>query len=253
MNPLHALSRGICDLLVGYAPQAFIDSLRKCNYEMAIRELNKAYLFDWSHVSLSEHPECFDDLLSMFQLSPMGRGIIRQDFDEAAALFRAVRRLSDEGEARGVEIGRFSGGSTLLLAVAVGEKGRLISIDIEPQDDATLEEVLKKTHMNSRVELVVADANTVKCQEKLDFIFIDGDHSYEGAKRDHNLWGGRVKKGGLIVHHDMASSRQYSTQWHDLARLRGDILEKQNSQIKLIEEAGSMSIFEKISDTWVEI
>jgi len=36
----------------------------------------------------------------------------------------------------------------------------------------------------------------------LDFIFIDGNHSYEYVKEDIELWYPKIKKGGLISGHD---------------------------------------------------
>ena len=36
----------------------------------------------------------------------------------------------------------------------------------------------------------------------LDFVFIDADHSYEGAKQDIAAWYPKVKKGGWIGGHD---------------------------------------------------
>jgi len=36
----------------------------------------------------------------------------------------------------------------------------------------------------------------------LDFVYIDGDHSYDMAMLDVILWGQRVKKGGIISGHD---------------------------------------------------
>lgn len=36
----------------------------------------------------------------------------------------------------------------------------------------------------------------------LDFVFIDGDHSYAGVKKDIKLWLPKVKKGGWIGGHD---------------------------------------------------
>ena len=36
----------------------------------------------------------------------------------------------------------------------------------------------------------------------LDFVFIDGDHSYDGVKKDINLWTCKVKKSGWIGGHD---------------------------------------------------
>ena len=35
-----------------------------------------------------------------------------------------------------------------------------------------------------------------------DFVFIDGDHSYEGVKRDIHLWKPKVKPGGWLIGHD---------------------------------------------------
>jgi hypothetical protein len=37
----------------------------------------------------------------------------------------------------------------------------------------------------------------------LDFLFIDGDHSYEGVKKDFNMYGPLVKDGGIIAFHDI--------------------------------------------------
>jgi predicted O-methyltransferase YrrM len=38
----------------------------------------------------------------------------------------------------------------------------------------------------------------------IDFLFIDGDHTYEGVKRDFELYSPLVKKGGIIAFHDIA-------------------------------------------------
>jgi hypothetical protein len=42
--------------------------------------------------------------------------------------------------------------------------------------------------------------------ELLDFLFIDGDHSYEGAKADYFDYKGFVRSGGLIAFHDIKDS-----------------------------------------------
>lgn len=239
-----------CDRLVALSPTSFIDSLRRHHYELVAREFNRAHLFNWQSARLPKRPDQFEDLVGLFELSPMSRGIIRQDFDEAAALFKTIRKLPDPV---GLEIGRFNGGSTLLLAVAVGGRGKLVSIDINPQDDTVLRRILHRAHVEDRVELIIGDANQIQRSERYDFVFIDGDHSYEGAKRDHNRWGKRVKDGGFIIHHDMANSRRFSTQWPELARLRSDILSKQCREIQLVDEIGSLSIFQKLNSFWTEI
>jgi hypothetical protein len=37
----------------------------------------------------------------------------------------------------------------------------------------------------------------------LDLLFIDGDHSYAGVKQDYEMYGGFVRRGGLIIFHDI--------------------------------------------------
>jgi predicted O-methyltransferase YrrM len=38
--------------------------------------------------------------------------------------------------------------------------------------------------------------------ESLDFIYIDGDHTYEGCKKDVELWWPKLRVGGLFSGHD---------------------------------------------------
>lgn len=37
----------------------------------------------------------------------------------------------------------------------------------------------------------------------LDFVFIDADHSYDGVKKDIELWDKKVKTGGCVMGHDI--------------------------------------------------
>jgi predicted O-methyltransferase YrrM len=39
--------------------------------------------------------------------------------------------------------------------------------------------------------------------KKLDFLFIDGDHSYKGVKKDFEMYSPLVRKGGIIAFHDI--------------------------------------------------
>ena len=39
---------------------------------------------------------------------------------------------------------------------------------------------------------------------KLDFLFIDGDHSYNGVKLDFEMYAPMVRENGLIAFHDIA-------------------------------------------------
>jgi predicted O-methyltransferase YrrM len=66
---------------------------------------------------------------------------------------------------------------------------------------------------NQRLHLIRADshapatlAQTRKALggEPLDFLFIDGDHTYDGVRRDFEDYGPLVRPGGLIAFHDVA-------------------------------------------------
>lgn len=46
---------------------------------------------------------------------------------------------------------------------------------------------------------------------ELDFLFIDGDHSYEGAKADFDNYGPLVRKGGVIAFHDILPARWWGS------------------------------------------
>jgi hypothetical protein len=41
----------------------------------------------------------------------------------------------------------------------------------------------------------------------VDFVFIDGDHSYDGLASDWKAWSDGVAEGGLIALHDSISSK----------------------------------------------
>lgn len=48
--------------------------------------------------------------------------------------------------------------------------------------------------------------------DELDFLFIDGDHTYEGAKKDYEMYSEYVKKGGVIAFHDINETELHKSQ-----------------------------------------
>lgn len=45
--------------------------------------------------------------------------------------------------------------------------------------------------------------------ESIDFVFIDGDHSFKGCSSDISLWYPKLRKGGLLSGHDYRDERNY--------------------------------------------
>jgi predicted O-methyltransferase YrrM len=64
---------------------------------------------------------------------------------------------------------------------------------------------------------------------KISVLFIDGDHSYEGCKRDIEAWYPNVKKGGVMLFHDCDESSP------GVIRAVAEFVDKNKSQIKHFE------------------
>lgn len=45
---------------------------------------------------------------------------------------------------------------------------------------------------------------------KVDFLLIDGDHTYEGVKKDFEMYGTLVRRGGMIGFHDIVPHSEES-------------------------------------------
>src|SRR3990170_2786701 len=107
--------------------------------------------------------EGFEDLAFLFSSSPLNMGIVLLTLDEAAYLYRLVRSL---GPATIVEIGRFKGGSTFLIAAAMHAEARLYSYDLHVKLThefrgaelySALQSALGKYRLADRVHVLVAD------------------------------------------------------------------------------------------------
>jgi cephalosporin hydroxylase len=117
-----------------------------------------------------------------------------------------------------VELGTARGGTAWWWAHLPGFK-KLISVDllggpfgggpkeedkerirnwVSTEYDVTL--CTGDSHRQETVEEVKAELPGGFC----DVLFIDADHTYEGVKRDFELWSPLVKNGGCIVMHDIA-------------------------------------------------
>jgi predicted O-methyltransferase YrrM len=172
----------------------------------------------------------FEDLAFMFSSNQLNHGVASLQLDEAALLFRLAR---DARTGPFAEIGRFKGGSTMVFATALPEGVELWSYDLHvalrsdmpgAQLDAELLDALKRFGLERKVHLVVADSRSVDPPpEPLELLFIDGDHSYEGAKADFDRWQAFVRPDGQVLFHDAVDTGGYGNVYPGVARLVGEI------------------------------
>ena len=172
----------------------------------------------------------FEDLAFMFSSNQLNHGVASLQFDEAALLFRLAR---DAQSGPFAEIGRFKGGSTIVFAAALPDEVELWSYDLHvalradmpgAELDGELGAALERYGLASKVHLVVADSRTVEPpSHELELLFVDGDHSYDGAKADYERWGAFVRPGGHLLFHDAVDTGGYGNVYPGVARLVAEI------------------------------
>jgi predicted O-methyltransferase YrrM len=133
-----------------------------------------------------------------------------QQLANEIAILRAKRVL---------EIGTCSGGTLFLLCRLAQRDAEIISVDLPRGPFGGgynwLQQIVYGRFPigNQRLLLLRADSHsgdthaTVVRELKgkpLDYLFIDGDHSYAGVKRDFEMYSPLVRSGGLIAFHDIA-------------------------------------------------
>jgi len=67
---------------------------------------------------------------------------------------------------------------------------------------------------NSQHQKTLDEVTDVLDGEKLDLLFIDGDHTYEGVKSDYEMYNHLVNSGGYIAFHDVI----YAPRWQGEAK-----------------------------------
>lgn len=130
----------------------------------------------------------------------------------------AVDRFADG--ATFVEIGAYMGQSTCFMAQEIKRRNKKIKFDVIDHFNGSVEHqgMLKGKNLyeifieNMKNAEVLDDINIIRmdCNEavklyqdnSLDFVFIDGGHSYEEVKNDIQKWLPKVKIGGVLCGDD---------------------------------------------------
>lgn len=123
-----------------------------------------------------------------------------------------------------VEIGSYCGRSTAYLSDAAPEGVVIFAVDphrgnpeMAPGHDCHHPEVWARENgslsmlldlgLPNVVPVVGSSEQFARTGVRPGFVFIDGDHSYEGCRRDVDLWGPLLAAGGLLAMHDTSDGR----------------------------------------------
>jgi autotransporter strand-loop-strand O-heptosyltransferase len=140
-----------------------------------------------------------------------------------------------------MEIGTDQGGSFAIWS-KLSNDGIRISVDMphgqfgrSDYDEYERDEYLKSLGSNvtmlwgsSHDYTMLEEVESVLSGELLDFLFIDGDHTYDGVKQDYEMYRHLVKPGGWIGFHDTKD-----TEFHRNANCRVDQLWSELKGIKM--------------------
>ena len=118
-----------------------------------------------------------------------------------------------------LEIGTANGGTLFCFCKLAPEDATIISIDLPggpfgggyPEWKIPIYQAFAKP--GQKLYLLREDSHKQETLEKLkqilndkqiDFLFIDGDHTYQGVKQDFEMYSPLVKEGGVIAFHDIS-------------------------------------------------
>jgi predicted O-methyltransferase YrrM len=137
-----------------------------------------------------------------------------QKIRELAPLVAVLRRRNLKTV---VEIGSAAGGTFFAWCELAAADALIVSIDLPggpfSPNAGSVERLRAYARHEQRLYFFRDDSHLPATKEALvrvlagrsiDFLFIDGDHSYEGVRRDFDLYAPLVGRGGIIAFHDIA-------------------------------------------------
>jgi methyltransferase family protein len=124
-----------------------------------------------------------------------------------------------------LEIGTNYGGTLFLLCTLSPPDAKIISLDLPlgpfgggyPRRKIPLFHRFPKA--NQKLHLIRADSHSPATKERvlqildgqrLDYLFLDGDHAYGGVQRDFHMYAPLVRSGGIVAFHDIITHKQGS-------------------------------------------
>ncbi len=135
------------------------------------------------------------------ETAAMGSISSMQIAPDQGALMTLLARLT--GARRAIEVGTFTGYSAICIARGLGEGGRLVCCELDPERAATAERNFERAGVAERIEVRVGpagetlDALAGESGEPYDLAFIDADKTGYDAYYERCLR--LVRTGGLII------------------------------------------------------
>ena len=97
------------------------------------------------------------------------------------------------------------------------------------------------------MRLLVGDSRTLDPPPRpCELVFVDGDHTYEGARADYLRWREFLAPGGQLLFHDAVDTGGYGNVYPGVARAVAEI-ERDDRELRREAGAGSIARFVRTS------
>jgi predicted O-methyltransferase YrrM len=214
------------------------------NSNVITTRLSKAISFlpllAWLRITrrLSQPEAAVDFVINHKTLSALQ---VRSELLEMANLISAMKPKAV------LEIGTALGGTLLLMCKLSDPGATIVSLDLPKQGFAyrryRVPIFRALSRKGQKLHLLTADSHSEEVKShvaglldgrSLDVLFIDGDHSYQGVRSDFEMYSPFVRKGGMVIFHDIV---EHSSEKHcDVNRFWNEI-KGQYSHREIIENA----------------
>ena len=117
-----------------------------------------------------------------------------------------------------LELGTANGGTLLLFTKLAYLEAKIVSVDLPGgkfgggyskwriplyKSFSNKNKSMFLIRKNSQIKSTLQEVRKIFAGNKVDFLFVDADHTYRGIKRDFELYAPLVKRGGIIAFHDI--------------------------------------------------
>jgi predicted O-methyltransferase YrrM len=175
------------------------------------------YVQCFGELSFGSRPESLEEVIDYCVDRPVLMGQVRSEILQLGNLLKELAPI------RSLEIGTNYGGTLFLLCTVSAPRAQIISVDLPfgafgGGYPARKIPIFRQFPRNGQeLHLVRADSHLVETKERvmrllrderLDFVFIDADHTYEGVSRDFEMYAPLVRSGGMVAFHDIVTHRQ---------------------------------------------
>jgi predicted O-methyltransferase YrrM len=177
------------------------------------------YIKCYSELAFGSRPDTLEGTIDYCVDRPI---LMAQARSEIVQLARVLQAFAPN---RSLEIGTNYGGTLFLLCTLSPPNAKIISVDLPsgpfgggyPRRKVPLFRRFPKR--GQELHLIRADSHSPDTKDRilkildgkqLDYLFLDGDHTYDGVQRDFQMYSPLVRSGGIVAFHDITTYKRES-------------------------------------------